>query len=162
MKKECNKNGELALKAIWAVLSEGIVRGWGIVVKVEEEKVAAGHRQICFKFCYCFLVGLVQDASHGHWLHHNPRSPGTTLLLLVSTREYMGIAKPFYGNELMGCSSLVGYLALPLLWLRFDPWPGNIPMSWEWPKNISNFKTSLSIFPYSLCLQNLSRWWVIT
>ena len=26
-------------------------------------------------------------------------------------------------------------LALSLLWLRFDPWPGNFYMSQGWPKN---------------------------
>ena len=25
-------------------------------------------------------------------------------------------------------------LVLSLLWLRFDPWPGNFHMPWAWPK----------------------------
>ena len=25
-------------------------------------------------------------------------------------------------------------LALSLLWCGFDPWPGNLPMPWAWPK----------------------------
>lgn len=27
--------------------------------------------------------------------------------------------------------------ALPLLWVRFTPWPENFHMLWTWPKNLT-------------------------
>ena len=45
--------------------------------------------------------------------------------------------------------------ALSLLWLRFDPWPGNSSMPWVWPKKklqISYLTGELNSFMFMIII----------
>ena len=64
----------------------------------------------------------------------------------VSNSEWSG----WWSNDRYRSSLVVKDSALSLLWLKFDPGPGNFSMPWAWPKTCQVYVWLLKTLPSSL------------